>query len=281
MRYLASLSLAWVVLAACGGDDDVGGTDAGRMDAAVSADAGPLMDVPRPDTGTADAGPQTVTVSGRILGEDVGSGAPPIAGVRVSLLALDFAELDSTTTDAEGRYTLTAPRDTLSLHLTDPTDDYLGSIRGEAGRTMDYEAYDVHLPRRDGVVAAVAATGATYDQTRGYVIVGFNVVDEAAGGEGATLSGATHDPAFILFPGGFQVTNVLPPICGEGQTPEADGCALEGRNDQVYFPNVEGDTVRVSLVDPEGGTCTERFGVTEWPVFPDTAVSVNVDCAAL
>lgn len=285
--------LALIAGAGCG-DDDASGTDAGpgvdsgRMDSGGppddggGVDSGPEVDSgPRPDGGPQpDAGVETVTVTGTIYGEDVGSGTPPLEAVRVSIVLVDGTEFDSTTTAADGTYTLTAPRGTTTLHRSEPIEGYLGNVRGELGRGMDYEAYDVNLLTRAGVEAAVADTGATYDETLGYVVVGFNPVDVMAGGQGATLTGVTHDPAFILYPGGFEVTNVLPRICGAGETPGADDCAATGRNNQVFFPNVDGASFQATLIEATGEDCTERFGITDWPVYPDTSTGLNVDCMA-
>ena len=284
--------LALIASAGCG-DDDATGTDAGpEVDAGRAdsggpdddgggIDAGPEVDAgPRPDGGPTDAAVETVTVTGTVYGENVGAGRPPLEGVRVSILWLDGTEFDSATTAADGTYTLTAPRGTTTLHRSEPVLGYLGNVRGEAGRGMDYAAYDVDLLTRAGVEAAIADTGATYDETVGYVVVGFNPVDDMNGGQGATLSGVTHDPAFILYPGGFEVTNVLPRICMAGETPGVDDCAATGRNRQVYFPNVDGDWFQVALIEATGEDCAERFGITDWPVFADTSTGVSADCTA-
>jgi len=289
---LVTVLAATAMLAACGGDDDgdpdAGDGDSGMGDGGPGMDAGPETDSgPDDDGGTGedgnvgrDADVETVTVTGLILGEDLGEGPPPVEGVTVSILWPDGVECDSGVTDSEGMYTVTAPRGMTMLHRVSPSTDYLGNLRGEMVRGADYEAYELRLADRTGVEEAVADTGATYDDTLGYLVAGYNPVSVMDGGEGATLDGVTHDPAFVLYPGGFLLTNVLPPICDTGETPMDDGCALDGRNDQITFPNLDGDAATVNIIDPAGGTCTERFGIAEWPVFADILITVNIDCTA-
>lgn len=295
-RAFVGLAVLSVVVAGCGDDDagtDAGpGTDAGA-DSSVDPDGG--RDASAEDAGGADgsnvdaamtdAGPvETVTVTGLVRGEDVGSGPPPLPGATVSILWPDGTTFDTGTTDDAGSYTVTAARGMLMLHRVEPVTGYLGNVRGEMVRNMDYMAYDVVLAERAGVEAVVSDAGSTYDPSLAYLVAGYNPVSYEDGGEGATLSGATHDDAFILYPVDSatttMVTNVLPPICGSGETPEADGCALDGRLNQVFFPNVAGGPVSVDIIDPAGGTCAERFGITAWPVFADTVITVNIDCTA-
>lgn len=259
-----------------GGTDDGSPGDGGTGDGGdASVDGGPG------DGGPGDAAVETVTLTGVVNGEAVGDPpvAPPIAGATVSILLLDGTLFDTTTTAADGSYTLTAPRRSIVFHRVDPVPGYLGGLRGERAGSIDYMAYEVRLPRTDGVVAIVASSGAIYDSMLGYAVVGFNPVSYMDGGEGATLSGVTHDPAFIAYPGGVQVTNVLPRICGVGEDPTTDGCAPDGRLNQVFFPNLDGSDTMMSIINPAGGTCTERFGITSWPVFADTWIKINVDCS--
>ncbi len=238
-----------------------------------------LLDAAVVDAGRFDAGPiEMITVTGVIEGEDTGTGAPLIEGARVAILFPNGFELAFTTTAADGSYTVTSAAGMLMLLRVGPVADYLGVVRGEVASPSDYEAYGLRLARRDRVEAAVTMSGSVFDPALGYLVAGYNPVSVDAGGEGATLDTVTHDPAFVLYPGGLTVTNVLPRICVGGETPIADGCALTGRNNQITFPNIAGTPATLGIIQPTGGTCVERFGIPSWPVFPDTLIAVNVDC---
>ncbi len=265
-----------LLVAGCGDDDggtDGGAADGGRADGGVGTDGGTADDGGSMDSGMAldggmdggdvDAGPidgsmldsstdggsdagadagwdsgpiDMITVTGVIEGEDLGSGAPPIEGATVSIDFPNGVMLASTTTAADGTYSVTSAADMVMLLRVEPLTDYVGNLRAEAPSSADYSAYLVRLAHRTGVENVVSDSGSTYDPAKGLLVAGYNPVSVADGGEGATLGGVTHDPAFVLYPGGLVVTNILPHICTSGETPAADGCALAGRNESGHVP---------------------------------------------
>lgn len=260
----------WIAGAGCGDDASSALEDAGRASDARAVDVGGEVDAPIRET---------VTLTGTVYGAAVEGAEPtPLGGAAVSILELGGEVFDTTTTRDDGTYTLTAPRRTIMLHRVAPLSSHLGGLRAERVGGTDYEAYEVRLAPRDGVVAAVASAGSAYDASRGFLVVGFNPVSHEAGGEGARLTEASHDPAYGLYPGGVWLGNVLPPVCDAGEDPTADGCVPEGRLDQVFFPNIVGDELSIQLIDPPSGSCAVRYDVATYPVFADTSVKINVDC---
>ncbi len=265
-----------------------------------------IMDGGTPDDlGFADAGELTVVVTGWILGSDAtdreldptvagsGGGAGPAAtpggriyGAAVVLRdALTGAQLSRTRTDTRGFYSLRGPASTLVFQEVEPVPGYLGVIRVEEVRPVDYEAYDIYLPQRIGAEELATAVGIAYDPALGTVGCGFNPVTPDMGGEGAELgAGIVHAPAVNLAPGGVILSNIIPPLCSslDGGTvafPGGPTCTTLDRSLEIRFMGTQTGFVPVTAISPPGGTCTIRNGLPSRLVRPDTYTVVNIDCS--
>ncbi|RLB51244.1 MAG: hypothetical protein DRJ42_17240 [Deltaproteobacteria bacterium] len=281
------------------GATDTGTPTDGATDTGTPTDGG--MDSGTPDGGGALMFTGTVYVEGATDREPDGGVAPwpdggmpdgamvtpggRVIGASVFLKNLAGEVMATTTTDAVGEYTLNAPTDTLTFLQVDPITDYAGSIRAELTRGGDYEAYEMVLPDEAGLVATTAAAGVTRDPATGFIACGFNPVDNDAGGEGAELGASiTHDNAFNVTATGAIVGDRLVPLCeaGGGNPPGARPdavCTTEDRAKQIFFPNVVESLAPVTPLDPEAGTCAERFAVDQWLTAPGCMTVVNIDCS--
>lgn len=264
-----------------GGDVDADTPDAAHPDAAVRVRGtvfgegalDRMLDggvTPWPDGGTPDGA--VVTPGGRVV------------GASVALESLTGDTITTTTTDAMGEYSLSAPADTLTFLHVGPVSGYAGQIRAEQTRGADYVAYDVVLAEEAGLDDAMGSVGITRAIGRGLVACGFNPVDNRAGGDGAELGPAiTHDAAFNVTDTGSILGDRLVPLCeSDGSNPPGAlpgaTCTTNDRAKQVFFPNVLERFAPVTPLDPASGTCSLRFPVSEWLIAPNCLTVVNIDC---
>lgn len=320
---IASVMLA--MLGACSGSDDPmddgpdAGGDASVNDASMNdatTDDGDVPDASVNDisfTGTVyvfdatDIGNQTETPwdGGAVTGPAVAAGGR-VFQADVRLYDLSGTQIDSDTTDELGRYTLTAPPNTLTHLEVRAFTNYGGLVRVEQTRGDDYEAYDISLPIRMQMEEVMTAADTAddmatlnYDASKGWIVVGINAVDRSAeypkgqlGGEGATIAdGASTAGGFNLSADGGGNTvmikgNRLVTICniGDGLAPDGGYTSpecVDYRDQQIFFPLVTPGLVEVTPLNPLMGACQLRFDVPSYLVSPDAYTVVNVDCPML
>lgn len=225
----------------------------------------------------ADADVDEGPASGVVLGEAVGGTRPPLAGIRVELLDAAGETLAEAETDATGAYEIAALPGEAEFIVAHPTNGYVGQLRS-SGIREGAQFYELTLQSQSGIERRQGEVGLTADPSRGLVVVGFNPVDPEAGGEGATLDPANHDAPFTLVDDTAMAGNVLPPTCSPAGVGE--DCVQGTRGDFVFFPNVDPGFVRLRLIQPDGGTCAQRFDVDRWLSLAGVSTIIEVDCLA-
>jgi len=227
-------------LIGCGGDDS--GDDDGSNDAGTDAGLQADASVAR-------------TVSGIVM-DHRGESAVPLAGATVSVR--DASPAISDTTPANGTFTLMVPEGTATVFIeaTDFADLAFPLVVPASGRT-ELELEPVATVEVDAVVTALDRT---WSSTDGIVVVSFD--DPPPEGAGATIS-ADADDAFV-----FDDTGA----------PAVRDTLVANGGESVIYTNATAGTTTISLINPDGQTCTMAEDIADWPVIAGAITQVRAHC---
>jgi len=203
------------------------------------------------------------TVSGTVRAASLDAGpGPVVAGAMVSV----GGPSNTTTTDLDGNFSITAPTGTVMILTTTPEKPNWGSLFAEIVPSGGIAGLEVEVIP-DALVGQLAADlGVVPDASKGIVAVVFNE-DTTVGGETAAIVADTSDISFIF---------------NAAEAPE-EGDALCGETDcgsEVIFLNVDpAATVRADAVSTAQQGCPHEFPDATYSVLEKVLTEIDVVCA--
>lgn len=219
----------------------------------------------------------------------------PLEGAEVDIYDQGLTLLDSGTTDAAGRFTLSGNLDQVNFIRVYPKGDNMGAVwpLQPTGTDEPYQLGSViNLPPRQTFEDELEdLTGAgdiriDYDDTSASVAVSYNSGGPHAyvGGYGPVVKAndVPAEVAYILDGDPITVIQlkgaIIPPTC---PTKLEGLCRTDpGGGRAVYFPNVSSSAVvKITTTSVPNMTCHMRHhDGKQWPMYPDTQTVAIVDC---
>lgn len=203
------------------------------------------------------------TVSGTVRAASLDPGpGPVVAGAMVSVGGAS----NTTTTDLDGNFSITAPTGTVMILTTTPEKPNWGSLFAEIVPSGGIAGLEVEVIP-DALVGEIgAALEAVPDVSKGIVAVVFDE-DTTVGGETAGIVADTSDISFIF---------------NAADEPE-EGNTLCGETDcgsEVIFLNVDpAATVRADAVSTAQQGCPHEFADATYSVLEKVLTEIDVVCA--
>jgi|GEM_PF-4917638 len=222
---------------------DSGGTyeDTFEIDVSVSAGSTTTQDL------TMSAAPPTGTLTGTVTGPN----GNPVSGTTVEAVDSSYRNFNSTTTDAQGQYSMTVPRGTYEVSTSSAS--YANDVRAAVTVTGN-QATTVDLQ-----LAQAASVDGTVTKANGDAIQGATVVAEGDGSPVYTTTDASGDYQLAVTPD--QEYRVAVWAQGRSATPQTVNVSA-GNTDTVDF-TAESTTIVDSSIEvlDASGVQTDKIGL--------------------
>lgn len=229
--------------------DDVGADAAEARDAESAPDAGASEDAGSAQDGGGGGG---VVIRGTVTAS---RGVSPV-GATVEIVGASPA--NSTTVGDDGAYSMTVPP---GIHFVRASQQGALAAQVVVATSQSTEVTELGLLANTLVSSLANRLGATFDPSKGLVVVGFATTDNGVG-YGANLS-ADHDPPFAITSRGV---------------PQTSSTTLSAKSNSLFFPNVATGVTDVSFAPPDGRACAVQVPVQVYRVDANVITEVVANC---